>query len=49
LNNYPFVQRVSSARSPVAAGTLVIHPANTDASVRAVAVAGRTLPTKPFR
>jgi hypothetical protein len=37
-NNYPFVQRVSSAQAPIAPGTLVIHPANTDASVRAVAV-----------
>ena len=46
LNNYPFVQRVGSARPPVAEGTLVIHPANSDASVRAVAVGWKNTANK---
>jgi hypothetical protein len=38
LNNYPFVQRVSTATGPVSAGSLVIHPSNMEEPSRAVAI-----------
>jgi alpha-tubulin suppressor-like RCC1 family protein len=38
LNNYPFVQRVSTATGPVSANTLVIHPSNLEEVNRAVAI-----------
>jgi alpha-tubulin suppressor-like RCC1 family protein len=43
LNNYPFVQRVSTATGPVSANTLVIHPSNLEEANRAVAIGWKNI------